>query len=131
MGGPGFLGLKCVKQHRRFWVVFTLWAADSWLTLDGRLLESGLLDDEKKTFAQRGIVSIDTIRDGCIRSVDVSSESMVIQIQKETTHTLELGRDGSRVPPWRGTGGKKQFREDENLEDALVVSRRARLWTED
>ena len=132
MGGPGFLGLRCAKQHRRFWIVFTLWSADSWLTLDGKLLESGLLGGEKKTFAQRGIVSVDTIHGGHIRAIEFQPEHLSIQITTgDLTHALELRRDGATVPPWRGTGGKKKFGNEEKLEDALVVSRRARLWTED
>jgi hypothetical protein len=131
MGGPGFLGLRCVKQ-RRFWIVFTLWSADSWLTLDGKLLESGLLGDEKKTYAQRGIVSLDTIHGANITSIEFEPERAAIQVTKgDALHTLELRRDGTTVPPWRGTGGKKKFGDEEKLEDALVISRRARLWTVD
>jgi hypothetical protein len=132
MGGPGFLGLECRQHGKTFWIVFTLWTADSWLTLDGKLLESGLIGDEKKTHVERGIVSIEAIHGGSVDAVTFSPASLVIEIGKEDgVHTLELRRDGSTVPPWRRTGGRKAFRDEESLEDALVVSRRANLWTAD
>ena len=132
MGGPGFLGLKCRKNHQSFWIVFILWASDGWLTLDGNLIDSGLFGEEKILYQKRGILPIDTIHGGKLLSVLFTECNVMLNIQKNgITHVIELRRDGTTVPPWRGSGEKKTFRSDESLEDSIILSRRARLWTED
>ena len=74
---------------------------------------------------------METVHGGTVESVDYLPSSIQIKIKKEDAmHVLELRRDGKTVPPWRGSGDKKKFLDTELLEDALVVSRRANLWTE-
>jgi hypothetical protein len=34
MGGPGFWGLRCRHGARSFWIVYRLWSADGWVTID-------------------------------------------------------------------------------------------------
>lgn len=59
------------------------------------------------------------------------SLNVVLKIQKNgITHDIELRRDGAKAPPWRGSGERKLFGADESLEDAIILSRRARLWVE-
>ncbi len=131
MGGPGYLGLKCRKNQRSFWIIFTLWAADGWLALDGKLIESGLLGEEKTLYEKRGALAIETIHGGELLSVDFTDDNVVLKIQKNgITHDIELRRDGAKAPPWRGSGERKLFGADESLEDAIILSRRARLWVE-
>lgn len=131
MGGPGFFGLQCRKNRKNFWIIFTLRGAEGWLTLDARLIASSLSEAEKKTYAKQGNISMETVHGGTVESVDYLPSSIQIKIKKEDAmHVLELRRDGKTVPPWRGSGDKKKFRDTELLEDALVVSRRANLWTE-
>ena len=132
MGGPGFVGLKCHGGAKRFWIVFTLWGAAGWLTLDGKLLDEGLIGDEKKTYAQRGVVSLKEVYGGTIQGMNVTADTLTLEIaQSDRTHILQLRRDGTTVPPFRGTGGKKTFGKDDRLEDAVILSKRARLWLED
>jgi hypothetical protein len=54
MGGPGFLGLKCGKNRKTFWMVSVLWGAEGWLTLNGKLIASSLSEAEKKRYARQG-----------------------------------------------------------------------------
>ena len=131
MGGPGFLGLKCGKNRKTFWMVFVLRGAEGWLTLNGKLIASSLSEAKKKRYAGQGVIFLETIHGGTVASVKFFPGSVAIKIENgDAMYILELRRDGSTVLPWRGTGVKKTFRDDELLEDALVVSRRANLWTE-
>jgi len=129
-GGPGFLGLKCRRKRKTFWIIFTLRGADGWLTLNGRLIASSLSEADKKTYAKQGNIAMETVHAGSLASVKYLPSSIEIKIQKDNAeHVLELRRDGKTVPPWRESGENKKFRDTELLEDALVVSRRANLWT--
>ncbi len=129
MGGPGFFGFKCRQGLRSFWIVFVLWGAAEWLTLDGKLLESGLLENERKQYENRGVISFETAHGGSLESIDFAADGATAVIRKaDTTHILELRRDGATVPPWRVTGEKKVLPEHETLANAIIISRRARLW---
>ncbi|MFA7013456.1 MAG: hypothetical protein WC202_10945 [Desulfobacterales bacterium] len=130
-GGPGFFGLQCRKKRKTFWIIFTLRGADGWLTLNGRLIASSLSEADKKTYAKQGNIATEAVHGGTLASVKYLPSSIEIKIQQEDAeHVIELRRDGKTVPAWRESGEKKQFRDTELLEDALVVSRRANLWTE-
>lgn len=130
MGGPGFLGLKCDLNRRAFWIVFTLWAATGWLNLGGRLLEEGLSQEERKAYSKRGISSIEVIHGSVIESISFTPDLARFRFTKGGEgQAIELRRDGTRVPPWRGGGGRKVFLDEESLEDAVVVTRRGRLWS--
>ncbi len=112
-GGPGFFGLQCRKGSDSFWIVFTLWGAVEWLTLD-----------------RKPIASAKTLHGASIQSVEFTDVCATITLHgADSNHIIELRRDGSTVPPWRGSGGKKTFAAGESLEDAIVMSRRANLWT--
>ena len=129
-GGPGFFGLKCRKGSESFWLVFTLWGAVEWLTLDGNLIERGPGGHDGKSRADRAMISAAALHGGSIQSVEFTDDRATIRIRgADSNHVLELRRDGSTVPPWRGSGKKKTFGAGEFLEDAIVISRRANLWT--
>jgi hypothetical protein len=114
-GGPGFFGLKCRNGSKSFWIVFTLWGAAEWLTLDGKPIDSAT-----------------TLHGGSIQSVEFRNDCATITVHgTDSNHIVELRRDGSTVPRWRGSGAKRTFEEAERLEDAIVMSRRANLWTSD
>lgn len=52
MGGPGFLGLKLkLSDGHCIWIVFTIWAAAGWLTVDKDLLADGYFEDDKQKLA--------------------------------------------------------------------------------
>lgn len=129
-GGPGFFGLKCEKGSGSFWIVFTLWGAVDWLTLDGKLMEHG--DHETTRPARAPANAPASILGGTIQSVDFMDDRALIALRcADSTRMIELRRDGATVPPWGGSGEKKSFGADESLEDAIVTSRRADLWTSD
>lgn len=112
-GGPGFFGLKCKRGSGSFWIVFPLWGAVEWLTLDGKLIDSAK-----------------ALHGGSIQSIGFADDRATITIRgTDSSHVIELRRDGSTVPPWRGSGKKRSFGAGESLEDAIVMSRRANLWT--
>jgi hypothetical protein len=132
MGGPGFFGLKCRKGLRSFWIVFVLWGAAEWLTLDGKLLKSGLTESERELYEDRGVIAEETVHGGSLQSIDFTADYVTLTVRKaDAAHIFELRRDGTTLPPWRGSGEKKVFPSHESLKDAIIISRRARLWLED
>ena len=49
MGGPGFLGLRLqLPRGGATWVVFTIWAAAEWLTINDDLLADGYFPEEQR-----------------------------------------------------------------------------------
>ena len=125
MGGPGFFGLRFESG----WVVYRLWAADGWLTLNGKLIAESLLPNERPQDDPSRIASINTLNGAVLESVDCALDSYDLIFRKEDYKVrLSLRRDGRHVPVWRGTGCAKVFADHERLEDAIIISRVGRLW---
>jgi hypothetical protein len=117
MGGPGFFGLRFASG----WIVYRLWAATSWLTLDGKLIQDTMFADELKQFESSQLASLDLLIGAQFRCLECDEE-------REREIRLSVRRDGRDVPTFRGSGRPKVFAKHEQLEDAIVVSRVARLW---
>src|SRR5262245_50378111 len=72
MGGPGFLGLR----FDRAWIVYRLWAADGWLTLDSALLEEGYPSDERPP--ERTFISVASLVGAAFEEAIVTDEELVL-----------------------------------------------------
>ncbi len=125
MGGPGFLGLRFDQG----WIVYSLWAAAGWLTLNKKLIEESLFPSERPQHDPLHIASINTLNGAVLESVDCEPDSYNL-IFRNDNHELRLSlrRDGRNVPVWQGTGHPKVFAEHERLENAILISRVGRLW---
>jgi len=126
MGGPGFFGLRFATG----WIVYRLWGASRWLTLNGSLLEDSLFPDERATHSN--LINSGTLKTTVLEGITCSESRYDLTFS--TGHEsllLSLRCDGSSVPNWRGNGQPKVLSTDERLEESVVVSRRGRLWLQD
>lgn len=125
MGGPGFCGFR----FQNGWIVYRLWGAACWLTLNGKLIDESLFPDEKKRYRRDGLASIDHLKGSTLRAVACGDEQYDLTFEDAgQSLLLSIRRDGSTVPRWRGNGRPKALAENETLEDAIVVSRKGSLW---
>jgi len=133
MGGPGFWGLRCRLNARSFWIVYRLWSADGWVTIDNHLVESSLIGDEKKHIPLERRIDSACLIGARIVSYEIARDSSTLMLEDREggVRQIVLRMDGSVVPPWRGNGKKKQFSDGESLEDAVIVTKGGRLWTTD
>lgn len=133
MGGPGFWGLRCRHGTRSFWIVYRLWSADGWVTINGRFVKSSFIGDESTHIPPEQLIDSDCLMGAKIVSYGIEQDRSILTLEDDGGSMLqiELRVDGSAVPPWRGNGKKKQFSDGESLEDAVIMSKRGRLWTTD
>lgn len=125
MGGPGFLGLRFATGK----IVYSLWAADGWLTLDRKLIQDSLFPNERMQYDPAHLVSINTLNGAMLESIECGPETYALVFSKDGQQfQLSLRRDGRGLPVWRGNGRPKVFAADERLENAIIISRIGRLW---
>jgi hypothetical protein len=132
MGGPAFFGLRF--DHS--WIVYRLWNAASWLTLNGKLLTESLapFPEERQAIGEPNLVSARELIGAQLSALecDGTQHNLVFATGDGKLNAgefrLSLRRDGATVPRYRRTGRPKVFAESESLEEAIVVSRTARLW---
>ena len=126
MGGPGFLGLRFSNA----WIVYRLWGADGWLTLNNELLEEALFPDERKPYDN--LTSVSELKGAALRAIECCDEQYALTFTNNDHRLcLSVRRDGAAVPRWRSNGKLKVFAKDEQLEDALIISHTGRLWLTD
>lgn len=130
MGGPGFLGLRVRAFEGETWVVFRLWSASDWLTLDDRVVNDGLFPREREGIAPDAQVSIQSLVGTTLEAYTCDPERLALGFRgaADQARWLTLRRNGAGVLPWRGTGLPKTIPEGESLDDVVVVSRTGRLW---
>lgn len=132
MGGPAFFGLRF--DHG--WIVYRLWNAASWLTLNGQLLAESLapFPEERQAIGEQNLISARELIGTQLRALesDGTQYNLVFACGDGELDAgefrLSLRRDGATVPCYRRTGSPKVFAASESLEEAIVVSRTARLW---
>lgn len=128
MGGPGFLGLRFASG----WIVYRLWSAARSLTLDGKLIQDSMFADELCQFEPSQLGKLDLLIGAQFRCLQSDNEQCdLIFDNGEVEIRLSLRRDGRNVPTFRGSGSPKVFAQDEQLENAIVVTRVARLWLQE
>jgi hypothetical protein len=128
MGGPGFFGVR----FRKGWIVYRLWGADGWLTLNGKLIEESLFPDEREPIGKHNLISASQLKGSILRATECGDDQYDLAFVKNDENLcLSVRRDGSAVPHWRGNGSPKVFADNESLEDAVIVSRTGRIWLPD
>ncbi len=125
MGGPGFLGLRFASG----WIVYRLWAAAGWVTLDGKLIQDLMFPEELTQFEPCKLTSLNFLIGAQFRCLECDDQQCDLVFERnESEIRLSFRRDGRDVPPHCGNGRTKVFATHERLEDAIVISRIARLW---
>lgn len=131
MGGPGFLGLRLqLPRGGTTWVVFTIWAAAEWLTINDDLLADGYFPDEQKEISRpwrfrhlsnligSTLTDIRLEHDCAELAFNGASEPLVLRLQ----------RDSSGLPVYRGSKQPKVLEASQDVRDAVIISRRGCLW---
>lgn len=132
MGGPAFFGLRFDDG----WIVYRLWNAASWLTLNGKLISESLalFPEERQAIGEQNLVSARELIGTQLRAVECGGAQYDLVFANGMGELgvgelrMSLRRDGATVPCFRGTGCRKVFAKSESLEEAIIVSRTARLW---
>ena len=132
MGGPGFVGLRVrPPSGPAIWIVFTIWDAAGWLTLDDAFLEDGYLADERSSLS-RHFLPIAALVGAQVCTLSVTSDTVEFTFTHGgATQVLRLQRDSSHLPVHYGSKQPKVLSSTEDLRDAVIVSRRAHLWLDD
>lgn len=134
MGGPGFVGIRVRPKNARFatWIVFTLWAAAEWLTVGEELLEDGYFPDERERHASEGGFRFFRLADLVgltLNEMRIERDLVELVFAGTVGHrALRLRADSSALPVHRGSKLPKHLAPSQDLRDAVVASRRARLW---
>jgi hypothetical protein len=131
MGGPGFLGLRLkLPGGRSTWVVFTIWAAAEWLTINDDLLADGYFPSEKEelalTWRFRPLSSLIGLTLTDIRLEHDCAELAFSGASERLV--LRLHRDSSGLPVHRGSKQPKVLAASQDVRDAVIISRRGCLW---
>jgi hypothetical protein len=133
MGGAGFFGL-CLKDdgyRPEEWLVLTLWGSDSWLLLDGRVLNCYPLDSKKykpwvtSTFFSEQRETISKLFTGfTVEEFELNDRNFWMVLGKRGTkdRVLELPLKLSKLPPY-GNGEPRTWETDEKLLDGFLVSK--------
>jgi len=132
MGGPGFVGIRLrPRTGPRLWVVFTIWAAAEWLTLDGELLEESYFLSERGDSSRR-FLPLAALQGARLIAVGLTADAAELTFARGgAVRALRLQRDSSHLPVHRGSKAPKVLGPDLDLRDAVVVSRRGGLWLDD
>ena len=129
MGGPGFVGIRVrCSSGSRIWVVFTIWAAAGWLTLDGALLEDEYFPDERRD-SSKTFFPLSSLVGARLDSTRLAPDSAELSFtQSGSRRVLCIQRDSSHLPVHRGSKQPKLLLPTEDLRDAVIVSSRGNLW---
>ena len=133
MGGPGFVGVKVRGSDASVcWLVVAVWGAAEWLTVDGSPCCEGYFEDERELMEKeqgRALPSLLELKGSVIDAIEVNGREFLLDLSAGgSTHQLRLLADSSSLPVFRGSKEPRIMQQDEDIRDAIIVSRRANLW---
>ncbi len=133
MGGAGFVGLKVRRPDAGVcWIVFAVWGAAGWLTVNGSACHDGYFEDERKVMAERQgspLPSLLELKGGRIDAIRLAAREFSLHLShKGILREIRLLADSGDLPVFRGSKEPRVMGGDEDLRDAILVSRRAHLW---
>jgi len=134
MGGPGFVGLRLrLSSGRHTWVVFTVWAAAGWLTINDDPLTEGYFPDERRELSSsRRLRPLSELVGSTLRDAHLGRELAELTFTGPAgSLVLRLRRDSSALPVHRGSKQPKVLAASQDIRDAVIISRRGALWLEE
>ena len=120
MTGCAFLGLKISNYTRSKWLVYTLWGATEWLTINGSVIRNGLSEEEIAESPSGKSIAISELIDATLTDLQFNEEELTLTFTKDSNpYTIKVTKDGRDILPWRGSGENKTFLPEENIADCL------------
>jgi hypothetical protein len=133
MHGAGLLGIMLAPQNRPLWLVFMLYGAEQWITIDGCRVTTYVIDPEDAAKRAEGgrkpLFPLSGLMGARIEDIAIDRERIAITFGKDgASHRLELFHDGRNLARQNDDGPMFKLAPGDDIADALIVSRRARLW---
>jgi hypothetical protein len=120
MSGCAFLGLKVLNGTSSKWLVFTLWGATEWLTINDSIIQFALSEEEIAQSPSGKAIDIFELIESTLTEFKFDDNELAITFSKDSNpYTIKVTKDGKGVLPWRGSGENKTFLPEENIEDCL------------
>ena len=120
MSGCAFLGLKISNGTSSKWLVYTLWGATEWLTINGSVIQNGLSEEEIAESPSGKSIEISELIESTLTDLQFDEEELTLTFTKDSNpYTIKVTKDGKNILPWRGSGENKTFLPEENIEDCL------------
>ena len=122
MTGCAFLGLKISNDTGSKWLVYTLWGATEWLTINGSVIQNGLSEEEIAESPSGKSIAISELIESTLTDLQFDEEELTLTFAKDSIpYTIKVTKDGNDILPWRGSGENKTFLAEENIEVCLRV----------
>jgi len=122
MAGCGFLGLKLSNDTGSKWLVYTLWGATEWLTINDSVIQNGLSEEEIAESPSGKSIAIDELIESTLTDLQFDDNELVVTFTKDSSpYVVKVTKDGKNILPWRGSGENKTFLAEENIEDCLRI----------
>jgi hypothetical protein len=134
MGGPGFVGLRLrLPSGRHTWIVFTVWAAAGWLSINDDLLAEGYFPDEQRELIPyRRLRRLSELVDSRLMDISLDRDMADLEFSSSAGPLhLRWKSDSSTLPVHRGSKQPKVLAASEDIRNGVIVSRRASLWLGD
>ena len=129
MGGYAFVGIRMQRRRARRWLVFPLFAAASWFTLNGKPPCESLSQDELDHYRERRPSSLHDLVGSELEFLKIDDESLRLRFERpESGYEIVLRRDGRDIKLWP-RGGRRRLLPQESLEDSLLICQSPRLWS--
>ena len=120
MSGCAFLGLKISNDTRSKWLVYTLWGATEWLTINGSVIQDGLSAEEIAESPPGRAIAISELIESTLTDLQFDEEELTLTFTKDSNpYAIKVTKDGKNILPWRGSGENKTFLPEEIIEDCL------------
>ena len=133
MGGPGFVGLKIRDSAvSSCWLVVTVWGASGWLSIDDKPCREGYFDEERREMEHamgEPLPSLLKLKGASIDEIEIDARHFSAKLSVGgSVYQLRLLADSRSLPVHRGSKEPKIMEEGEDIRNAIIVTRRARLW---
>ncbi len=124
MGGPGFFGLRFGSE----WLVFSIWGADSWIEIDGRIVQDCFWEEEnmpRPWISDSGDELSEKIVGQQVKSLLINQYSLRIEIGEMS---LAISKEPDRRPIHGGSKQPRAFEMSDDLRKAVFLAPTAEIW---
>ncbi|WP_282048412.1 hypothetical protein [Sulfitobacter mediterraneus] len=125
MGGPGFFGLRLGDE----WLVFAIWSASEWITVDGLLIQDHFFEDYERprpwiTGEADNLSPL--LLGSVVTSLELNQRSMRMSFSNGMSLTIDEAPENR--PVFQGNKRPREFLEDDDLRKAVFLAPTAEIW---